>query len=163
MYQIGELAKKLSVSTDTLRYYEKHGLLNPCARSATGYRLYNNNNLRSVKFIISAKKCGFTLKDIQELLSIQVDKNSHSCHDVKSFTEHKLHQVEDKISELMTIQASLKTLVQACCGGNESAVNCSILSILESSTSISSIAPSSTTLSSKTFNHKIGENDSGIT
>jgi len=156
MYQIGELAKKLSVSTDTLRYYEKHGLLNPCDRSATGYRLYNDNNLRSVKFIISAKKCGFTLKDIQELLSIQVDKNSHSCHDVKSFTEHKLQQVEDKISELMAIQASLKTLVQACCGGNESAEHCSILSTLESATIEPSIKDTPASINS-TFNENNGD------
>jgi len=131
MYKIGELAKELSVSTDTLRYYEKHGLLKPCDRSLTGYRLYNDSNLRSLQFIISAKKCGFTLKDIQELLSIQVDKNSHSCHDVKTFTEDKLQQVEDKISELITIQFSLKTLIKACCGGDESAEHCSILSTLE--------------------------------
>lgn len=131
MYQIGELAKELSVTTDTLRYYEKHGLLKPCSRTNTGYRLYNDDNLRSLRFIISAKKCGFTLKDIQELLSIQVDKDSHSCYDVKSFTEHKLLQVEEKISELIAIQSSLKKLVQACCGGAESATHCSILSTLE--------------------------------
>jgi len=131
MYKIGELASKLSVSTDTLRYYEKHNLLVPCSRSESGYRLYNDNNLRSLQFIISAKKCGFTLKDIQELLSIQVDKDSHSCHDVKSFTEHKLQLVEEKISELMVIESSLKKLVQACCGGEESATHCSILSTLE--------------------------------
>lgn len=131
MYQIGELAKKLSVSTDTLRYYEKHGLLEPCSRTATGYRLYNNDNLSSLTFILSAKKCGFTLKDIKELLSINIEKNSHSCKEVKSFTEHKLHQVEDKIRELTVIQSSLQKLVQACCGGNESAAHCSILSTLE--------------------------------
>ncbi len=131
MYQIGELAKKLSVTTDTLRYYEKHGLLKPSARSETGYRLYNDNNLRSLQFIISAKKCGFTLKDIQELLSIQVDKGSHSCHEVKSFTEHKLQQVDEKISELIAIQSSLKKLIQVCDGGDKSAANCSILTTLE--------------------------------
>ena len=137
MYKIGELANKLSVSTDTLRYYEKHDLLAPCSRSDTGYRLYNESNLRSLKFIISAKRCGFTLKDIQELLSIQVDKDSHSCHDVKSFTEHKLQQVEEKISELVVIQSSLQKLVQACCGGTESATHCSILSTLEDDDGIS--------------------------
>jgi len=131
MYQIGELAKKLAVSTDTLRYYEKHKLLVPCSRSEKGYRLYNDNNLRSLTFIISAKKCGFTLKDIQELLSIQVDKSSHSCQEVKGFTEHKLHQVEEKINELSAIKLSLEKLVETCCGGNESAAYCTILSTLE--------------------------------
>ena len=131
MYQIGELAKKLSVSTDTLRYYEKHGLLEPCGRSNTGYRLYNEENLRSLTFILSAKKCGFTLTDIKELLSINIDKTNHSCQDVRFFTEQKLHQVEDKIRELTVIQLSLQKLVQACCGGNENATNCSILTTLE--------------------------------
>ncbi len=131
MYQIGELANKLSVSTDTLRYYEKHGLLEPCSRTATGYRLYNSDNLRSLRFILSAKKCGFTLSDIKDLLSIKIDKTNHSCHDVKSFTEQKLHQVEEKIKELNVIQSSLQQLVQACCGGNESATHCSILTTLE--------------------------------
>ncbi len=131
MYQIGELAKKLSVSTDTLRYYEKHGLLAPYDRSDTGYRLYNEENLRSLAFILSAKKCGFTLSDIKGLLSINIDKTNHSCQDVKSFTEQKLYQVEDKIRELTVIQLSLQKLVQACCGGSESAAHCSILSTLE--------------------------------
>jgi len=131
MYKIGELATKLSVSTDTLRYYEKHGLLKPTARSTTGYRLYDDENLRSLTFILSAKKCGFTLKDIQDLLSIKIDKSNHSCHDVKSFTEQKLHQVEDKIRELTMIQSSLQQLVKACCGGSESATQCSILTTLE--------------------------------
>lgn len=131
MYKIGELAAKLSVTTDTLRYYEKHNLLVPCSRSDKGYRLYDKGNLRSMRFIISAKKCGFTLKDIQELLSIQVDKDSHSCFDVKLFTELKLQQVEEKLNELMTIRSSLQKLIAACCGGSESAIHCSILSTLE--------------------------------
>jgi MerR family transcriptional regulator, Zn(II)-responsive regulator of zntA len=131
MYKIGELATKLSVTTDTLRYYEKHNLLKPCSRSDKGYRLYDKSNLQSMQFIISAKKCGFTLKDIRELLSIQVDKDSHSCFDVKSFTEQKLQQVDEKLKELMAIQSSLQKLVEACCGGSESANHCSILSTLE--------------------------------
>jgi len=156
MYQIGDLAKKLSVTTDTLRYYEKHNLLIPCARSEKGYRLYNNNNLRSLQFIISAKKCGFTLKDIKELLSIQVDKHSHSCHDVKTFTEDKLTQINEKLSELKAIQRSLKKLVQACCGGDESAEYCSILSTLELPNS-NLLLTESENHSASTHVHNIGE------
>jgi len=131
MYKIGELAGKLSVSTDTLRYYEKHQLITPITRSAAGYRLYNDEALRGLHFIIRAKSVGFSLNEIKELLSINVDKQHHSCGDVKTFTEQKLQQVEAKIAELSRFKDSLGLLVDACCGGEENATNCSILSALE--------------------------------
>ncbi|SFB82856.1 Zn(2+)-responsive transcriptional regulator [Pseudoalteromonas denitrificans] len=131
MYRIGELAKLLSVSTDTLRYYEKHGLLMPSGRSHSGYRLYNEACLQCMQFIVSAKSVGFSLNEIKELLSIKVDKNSHSCGEVKSFTLQKKQQVEVKIAELTRFKDSLQLLSDACCGGDEVAVHCSILSALE--------------------------------
>jgi len=131
MYKIGELAKMLSVSTDTLRYYEKHNLISATTRSANGYRLYNDEVLQIMQFIIRAKGVGFSLNEINELLSIKVDKASHSCAEVKSFTEDKLHQVNQKIAELSCFKDSLQLLVNACCGGDEEATNCSILSALE--------------------------------
>ena len=131
MYKIGELANKLSVSTDTLRYYEKHKLLMATSRADNGYRLYNEESLRVMQFIIRAKDVGFSLNEINELLSIKVDKASHSCAEVKSFTQHKLEQVEVKIAELERFKSSLKLLVDACCGGEEEATHCSILQALE--------------------------------
>jgi len=131
MYKIGELAKKLSVSTDTLRYYEKHKLLSTSHRGENGYRLYNDEALKVMQFIIRAKAVGFSLGEIKELLSIKVDKAHHSCVDVKTFTEQKLHQVELKIAELDCFKNSLQLLVDACCGGEEQAIHCSILSALE--------------------------------
>jgi MerR family Zn(II)-responsive transcriptional regulator of zntA len=131
LYRIGQLANKLSISTDTLRYYEKHDLITPLARSDSGYRLYNNNTLRTMNFIIRAKSIGFSLKEIKELLSIQVDKSHHSCADVKTFTKQKLQQVEIKMAELARFKTSLTVLIDACCGGDENAEHCSILSALE--------------------------------
>lgn len=131
MYKIGELANKLSVSTDTLRYYEKHHLIIPLTRTESGYRLYNEDSLRTMYFIIRAKNVGFSLNEIKDLLSIHVDKESHSCGDVKSLTEQKLQQVETKITELIRFKDSLQVLVNACCGGLDNATNCSILSVLE--------------------------------
>lgn len=131
MYRIGELADKLSVSTDTLRYYEKHKLLAATSRADNGYRLYNEEALRVMQFIIRAKGVGFSLNEINGLLSIKIDKASHSCADVKSFTEQKLTQVNDKIAELQCFKGSLELLVAACCGGEEEATHCSILSALE--------------------------------
>ncbi|ALO35595.1 heavy metal-responsive transcriptional regulator [Colwellia sp. MT41] len=131
MYRIGELAQKLSVSTDTLRYYEKHKLLAATSRADNGYRLYNEGALRIMQFIIRAKAVGFSLKEISGLLSIKIDKASHSCAEVKSFTEQKLSQVNNKIAELACFKGSLELLVAACCGGEEEATHCSILSALE--------------------------------
>ena len=137
MYKIGELAQKLSVSTDTLRYYEKHNLLSAANRGSNGYRVYNDEDLRVMHFIIRAKAVGFSLNEIKELLSIKVDKASHSCGDVKAFTEQKLTQVEKKIAELVCFKDSLQLLANACCGGDEEATNCSILSALENVDAIS--------------------------
>jgi MerR family Zn(II)-responsive transcriptional regulator of zntA len=132
MYKIGDMAKKLNISADTLRYYEQHNLLQPADRSSSGYRLYDEHNLQEMQFILQAKQVGFTLAEIAQLLSIRIDRNSYSCGDVKSYTVQKLQQVEAKISELTKIQHGLQRLVSTCCGGTEKAEHCSILSSLES-------------------------------
>ena len=131
MVKIGEIAKQLAVSTDTLRYYEKQGILTSSLRSSSGYRLYTKHDIAQLEFVLRAKKVGFTLNEIKELLAIKVDKKSHSCQEVKQFTSEKISQVEEKITELSVILNSLKLLNQTCCGGDESAVHCSILSALE--------------------------------
>lgn len=131
MYKIGEFSKALAVTTDTLRYYEKNGILSPSGRSNSGYRLYSEDDFRCMQFIVRAKSIGFSLNEIKELLSINLDKQDHSCGEVKSLTDHKLAQVEAKIMELTRFKDSLKLLSDACCGGEEAAIHCSILSALE--------------------------------
>ena len=131
MVKIGEIAKRLDVSTDTLRYYEKQGLLVSSSRSTSGYRLYSIKDIAQLEFVLRAKKVGFTLSEIKDLLAIKVDKEHHSCQEVKQFTNEKIAEVEEKISELEVILNSLKLLNQSCCGGDEPAIHCSILSALE--------------------------------
>ncbi|GAA0813739.1 Zn(2+)-responsive transcriptional regulator [Colwellia sp. D2M02] len=131
MYKIGDIAKQLGISADTLRYYEQHNLLQPAGRSVSGYRLYDEHNLQEMHFILQAKQVGFTLAEIAQLLSIRVDSSQYSCGDVKSYTSEKLQQVESKIAELTSIQKGLQRLVNSCCGGSEKAEHCSILSSLE--------------------------------
>ena len=131
MAKIGEIAKRLNVSTDTLRYYEKQGLLSSSFRSRSGYRLYNDQDIAQLQFVLRAKKVGFTLNEIRELLAIKIDKEGHSCQQVKQFTEEKISYLEGKITELSLIVNSLRLLNQSCCGGDESATHCSILSALE--------------------------------
>ncbi|MBR9727554.1 Zn(2+)-responsive transcriptional regulator [Shewanella intestini] len=133
MYRIGELSNACAIKADTLRFYEKHGLLTPSHRSDSGYRLYTEDDAARLRFILRAKAVGFTLNEIGELLSIELDKSNWACADVKKLVDVKHAQVEAKIAELMHFASSLKSLSDACCGGPDSAEHCSILDALESS------------------------------
>ncbi|WP_417527256.1 Zn(2+)-responsive transcriptional regulator [Marinomonas shanghaiensis] len=134
MYQIGELAKAYNINNDTLRFYEKNALLTPSHRSESGYRLYSEKDKEILQFILRAKSVGFTLAEIRELLSIEIDKANSACADVKVLVDAKLSDVEKKLAELTRFQTSLKRLSNACCGGEESAEHCTILEALESDT-----------------------------
>jgi len=134
MYRIGELADLCEVKADTLRFYEKHGLLAPSSRTESGYRVYTEADAARLRFILREKAVGFTLNEISELLSIELDKSNRVCADVKGMVDCKLAQVQAKIAELNHFQASLQSLSDACCGGPRSAEHCSILEALESST-----------------------------
>ncbi len=135
MYRIGELAKLFDLRNDTLRFYEKHGLLTPSARTDAGYRLYTEQDKQQLSFILRAKSIGFSLAEIHELLSIDIDKANNACADVKGLVDAKLVNVQDKIAELLQFQQCLQRLSVACCGGSESAEHCTILAALESNTS----------------------------
>jgi MerR family Zn(II)-responsive transcriptional regulator of zntA len=134
MYRIGELARICDINSDTLRFYEKNALLTPSSRSESGYRLYTEKDKDTLQFILRAKGVGFTLADIRELLSIEVNKADKACADVKVLVDTKRYDVEKKIAELIRFQTSLKRLSDACCGGAESAEHCTILEALESNT-----------------------------
>ena len=129
--QIGEFSKLTGVAIDTLRYYEKIGLLKAQHRSASGYRHYGEQNLESVKFILSAKDLGFSLDVIKQLLSIQINKQANSCEDVKAFTAIQLADIEQRLQELQRIRNAVADLHDSCCGGPEDARYCSILQALE--------------------------------
>jgi len=131
IYRIGELAKKTGASAETLRFYEAEGLLASQARSAAGYRLYSENNLRQLNFILQAKKVGFSLKEIKHLLGLNLHKDEHTCEEVKDYTGEKIAEIDEKISDLQSIRSSLNQLYIACCGGPEKATHCSILQTLE--------------------------------
>ncbi len=128
--KIGELAKLAQVSQDTLRFYEKHGLLMPHLRTDAGYRLYSEADVQRVSFILSAKQVGFTLNEISELLALEVTKDEKSCEDVKCFVDAKIVTVQQRIREMRRIKQSLQSLSEACCGGAEPATHCTILEAL---------------------------------
>lgn len=128
--RIGELSKATGVTVETLRYYERQGLLTAPARGDNGYRYYSPENLERVHFILRAKAVGFTLKDIEELLSLEVQRESHTCQEVKDMAEAKLAEIEQRMNELARMREALSTLTDACCGGPMSAEHCTILSAL---------------------------------
>jgi MerR family Zn(II)-responsive transcriptional regulator of zntA len=131
MLKISQLAEKTGLSAHTLRFYEKNGLISASDRSEAGYRYYSDADVRRAEFVKTARNIGFSLEDIGQLLSIRVNKDSHSCQEVTDITRHKLDQVQQKIAELESMRSTLSILLDSCCGGPENATHCSILDALE--------------------------------
>lgn len=131
MMKISELAEQTGLTAHTLRFYEKHGLIRASERSEAGYRYYNDADVRRAEFVKTARNIGFSLDDIGQLLSIRLDKDSHSCQEVTDITEHKLNEVNGKIAELQMMQQTLQRLLASCCGGPENVTHCSIIEALE--------------------------------
>ena len=100
MLKIGELASLTGVSRDTLRFYEKHGLILPSQRTESGYRLYSDRDVERISFIVSAKEVGFTLNEIHQLLELEVTKDKKSCEDVKEFVDNKITIVNQRLLEM---------------------------------------------------------------
>jgi MerR family copper efflux transcriptional regulator len=123
---IGTLAKRAGVSIDTVRYYEKSGLLAPESRLASGYRRYSDEQVSRLRFIRRAQELGFTLKDIRELLGISKQKDVAK---VKRAAERKLADVEARLVALTRMRDGLATLV-ATCPGHGRAADCPILKAL---------------------------------
>ena len=131
--RIGELSKHTGFQVETLRYYEKQGLLEPVSRTESGYREYDKESLKQLHFIHQAKSVGFSLNEISELLTLRVERDQHSCGDVKTIAEQKLEQIENKINELYKMRDALHKITDACCGGSEPATSCTILNALDNS------------------------------
>lgn len=131
MYKIGELAKHADVTADTIRYYEKQGMMDCGERNSAGYRQYTHSDLKRLRFIRYAKTTGFTLEAIKELLSLRIDPAHHTCNESKSIVDVRLAEVESKLKELEKMRESLQRLSNACCGSSHSSASCSILEALE--------------------------------
>lgn len=123
---IGTLAKRAGVSIDTVRYYEKSGLLAPQARLPSGYRRYGDVQLARLRFIRRAQDLGFALKGIRELLGLSKQRDVAR---VKRAAEAKLAEVELKIAALERVRSGLAQLVSACPGHGQ-AKECPILKAL---------------------------------
>jgi MerR family copper efflux transcriptional regulator len=127
---IGDVAKEAKVHIETLRYYERRGLLASPARSTSNYRLYAEDAVRRVRFIKGAQELGFSLKEILDLPSLQAEPNT-SCEDIRERAEAKIKDIEEKIRSLRAMQQALTKLVTECAGSGP-ITECPILESFDS-------------------------------
>ena len=128
--KIGELAKRAEVPIDTVRYYEREGLIPPPVRRASGYRDYLEADVDRLRFMRRAKALGFTLHEIRELLSLTA-MSGDDMSALNAQTQAKLRDVEARIESLTRIRDALQGLVNAC-PGHGSLDRCPILAALSS-------------------------------
>jgi MerR family copper efflux transcriptional regulator len=131
-FTIGTIAKRVGVAIDTIRYYEREGLLPPPARRASGYRSYGEGTLTQLRFIRRAKGLGFTLDEIRELLALSHDRQ-HGVKAVKRRAQQRLLIIDARIADLQRVRAGLATLIEAC-PGHGAPEQCPILCALTDET-----------------------------
>lgn len=127
---IGRLARKAGVGVETVRFYERKGLIERPAKPLNGgYRQYPEEMARRISFVRQAQELGFSLREIAEILSLRADP-SRDCGDVRERAEIKRVEVERKIERLIDIRAALVALIAACPGRGALGA-CSILEALD--------------------------------
>jgi MerR family mercuric resistance operon transcriptional regulator len=107
---ISQLAKTAGVGVETVRYYQRIGLIDEPPKPASGYRVYPESVVARLKFIQRAKELGFTLAEIQELLSL----DSHACAETQELAQRKQQIIQQKITDLQAMAGALDNLLQAC-------------------------------------------------
>lgn len=109
----GELARETGVNVETVRYYERRGLIMEPQRTESGYRQFPSETAQRIRFIKRAQELGFTLKEIEQLLSI-ADGDGSRCEDVYAFTTEKIKEIEEKIQHLQRLRTVLTELAEIC-------------------------------------------------
>ncbi|MCF6186827.1 MAG: heavy metal-responsive transcriptional regulator [Desulfobulbaceae bacterium] len=113
--KISKVAGQAGITVETVRFYEKKGLLPPPARNESGYRVYSPESLQQLLFITRSKNLGFSLKEIKELLHLRAAPDT-TCTEIKEQAEKKFIEVEKKIQDLERIKAGLREITNACPG-----------------------------------------------
>ena len=126
---IGKVARETGVGIETLRFYEREGLIAEPARRPSGYRDYPPAVIRRVRFIRRAKELGFSLREVAELLSLRVD-GERTCAAVYGLATAKIADIERRIDELRRMKKALASLASACTGKGPTG-ECPILEALE--------------------------------
>lgn len=126
---IGRAARAACVNVETIRFYERRGLVPQPRKPRDGYRLYAPETVERIRFIRKAQEIGFSLREIEELLSLRTHSNA-DCADVRERAEAKIAEVERKIAELERMRAALEK-VKASCPGRGALTGCTILEALQ--------------------------------
>ncbi|MGA7802227.1 MAG: MerR family DNA-binding protein [Gammaproteobacteria bacterium] len=127
---IGKLAREAGVHIETIRYYERQGLLETPPRSRAGYRSYSSAAVRRVRFIRQAKALGFSLREIAELLSLRADP-AGTCADIRARVGQKVTAIERKLAELARMRDVLTDLAATCESAPTPIDECPILQALD--------------------------------
>ena len=125
---IGRLAKLLGVNVETIRYYQRRGLIEEPQRPSTGYRKYTALTIARMNFIRRAQQLGFSLADVEKLIKLDHGRN---CREVRLIAEGKHAALERQIAELERMRAELQRLIQAC-KSNRGRKTCPIIALLGS-------------------------------
>lgn len=125
---ISQLAREAGVNLETIRYYERRGLIPEPPRNMSGHRQYSQDDLTRTKFIRRAQALGFSLKEILEILSLRMEPGT-TCGDIKARVESKIKDFEQKIEDLQQMHTALLEIVSNCTGKGPVG-QCPILEVL---------------------------------
>lgn len=127
-YTIGQIASCSGVTIDTIRVYERYGLIEAPERRPNGYRHYPKQSIKRINFIKWAQALGFTLKEVKKLLAIERSSSSQACEEAFHLVEFKLGIIEKKLKGLIQFKEALGSIIQTC---DRTGENCPVLEALE--------------------------------
>ena len=122
----GKLAARTGCNIETIRYYEKVGIIPEPERTPAGYRVYDDEHVKRLQFILRAKELGFSAERIRGLLNL-LDEATHTRAEVKSLTEQHIQEISHKIKDLKKLKKRLDEISSHCDGSDKSAKSCPIL------------------------------------
>lgn len=126
---IGELSKRSGIGIETIRYYERIGILAPLGRRMSGYRIFNEDSFKTLRFLKHAQELGFSLSEISDLLKLRHNEKT-KCNEVQARASKHLSRVERKIEHLESIRTVLSDLIHQC-KTRKSDTTCPILECFE--------------------------------
>ena len=127
---IGSVPAQAGVGVETIRYYQRRGLVAVPPKRGSGYRQYPEETVSRLRFIKRAQELGFSLKEIQELLSLRLSDTA-SCEDVRARAQVKIGELDERIATLRSMRKALTRLAVACDGGSGGTSDCPILEALD--------------------------------